>query len=55
MTRLSSGTAPMLATWMVAEAGGAWWPICLYIAGLAVLSLLALSVARTRARRRLAA
>lgn len=49
---LFSGTAPMLATWMVAEAGGAWWPICAYILGLSLLSLAALGVARARARRR---
>ncbi|MBD3689227.1 MHS family MFS transporter [Nanchangia anserum] len=45
-----SGTAPMLAMWMVHEAGGHWWPIPIYIAALAVLSLVGVGAARSRAR-----
>lgn len=46
-----SGTAPMLAMWMVHETGGHWWPIPLYIVALAALSLAGLAVATARTRR----
>lgn len=42
---LFSGTAPMLAVWMVAKANGHWWPIAIYIIALAALSLAGISAA----------
>lgn len=39
------GTAPLIATWMLSEFEGAWWPIAAYLIGLAVLSLVAVSCA----------
>ncbi|MFL1376020.1 MFS transporter [Nocardiopsis protaetiae] len=41
---LAGGTAPLLATWLLARFDGAWWPIASYLVGLAVVSIAAVSV-----------
>lgn len=52
---LAGGTAPLIATWMLATFGGSWTPIAVYFIGLAVIStvsvLLAPAVTRREARR----
>ncbi|MEJ6550703.1 MFS transporter [Corynebacterium sp. USCH3] len=45
------GTAPLIATWMLAEFDDAWWPIASYMIALAVLSLVAVSLAGPVRRR----
>ncbi|MBE3001362.1 MHS family MFS transporter [Nocardiopsis sp. HNM0947] len=42
---LAGGTAPLLATWMLATFDEAWWPIAAYMVGLAVISFAAVSLA----------
>lgn len=42
---LAGGTAPLLATWLLAEFDGAWWPIAGYLIALAVLSFAAVALA----------
>lgn len=39
------GTAPLIATWMLSEFDGAWWPIAVYMIALALLSLIAVACA----------
>ncbi|MDO5747551.1 MAG: MFS transporter [Actinomycetaceae bacterium] len=46
-----SGTAPMVCVYLVEKADDQWWPIPLYIAGLAVLSLVGIVAAFYRGRR----
>ncbi|MFC6316733.1 MFS transporter [Corynebacterium gerontici] len=45
---LFSGTAPMLAVWMVDSSGGHWWPIPVYLAALGLLSLVGVWFASRR-------
>lgn len=41
---LAGGTAPLLATWLLARFDGAWWPIATYLVILAVISFAAVAV-----------
>lgn len=41
---LAGGTAPLLATWLLARFDGAWWPIATYLVVLAVVSFSAVAV-----------
>ncbi|WP_017589344.1 MFS transporter [Nocardiopsis ganjiahuensis] len=41
---LAGGTAPLLATWLLARFDGAWWPIATYLVILAVISFSAVAV-----------
>ncbi|MFI2104548.1 MFS transporter [Isoptericola sp. NPDC019693] len=41
---LAGGTAPLLATWLLARFDGAWWPIAVYMVGLAAVALVAVSL-----------
>ncbi|MFD6134265.1 MFS transporter [Isoptericola sp. NPDC060257] len=41
---LAGGTAPLLATWLLSRFDGAWWPIAVYMVGLAVVALVAVSL-----------
>lgn len=47
-----SGTAPIIAVFLVNEAGNHWWPIPVYIATLALLSLIGVAVAIKRKNNR---
>ncbi|MFJ9553099.1 MFS transporter [Nocardiopsis sp. NPDC101807] len=38
---LAGGTAPLLATWLLARFDGAWWPIAAYLVVLAAISICA--------------
>ena len=40
---LAGGTAPLLATWLLARFDGAWWPIATYLVVLAVISFVAVA------------
>lgn len=46
-----SGTAPMLAVWMVAKAGEHWWPLPVYITCLGVFALLGVTWAWVRSKK----
>ncbi|MFC7876815.1 MFS transporter [Isoptericola sp. NPDC057391] len=41
---LAGGTAPLLATWLLSRFDGAWWPIAVYMVGLAAVALVAVSL-----------
>lgn len=41
---LAGGTAPLIATWMLARFDGAWWPIAAYMMGLAAIAIVAVSL-----------
>ncbi|WP_279403111.1 hypothetical protein [Arthrobacter sp. JCM 19049] len=47
---LAGGTAPLLCTFLLARFDGSWVPIALYIAAIAVLSIIAVSFAPKVAR-----
>lgn len=47
-----SGTAPMIAIWLVAQTDKHWWPIPLYVLALAVLSLIGVAIAVYRKNQR---
>ena len=41
---LAGGTAPLLATWLLARFDGAWWPIAAYLVVLAAVAIAAVSL-----------
>ncbi|CAM3408681.1 MFS transporter [Isoptericola cucumis] len=41
---LAGGTAPLLATWLLARFDGAWWPIAVYLVVLAAVAIAAVSL-----------
>ncbi|GAB3623059.1 MFS transporter [Mariniluteicoccus endophyticus] len=43
---LFSGTAPMIAEWMIKQFHGAWWPVAAYIIGLCAISFVAALLSR---------
>ena len=43
---LAGGTAPLIATWLLASSGGSWTPIAIYLALTSAVSILAVSFAR---------
>ncbi|AFR08396.1 MULTISPECIES: MFS transporter [Nocardiopsis] len=52
---LAGGTAPLLATWLLARFDGAWWPIAAYLVVLAVISFAAVAVSGRVVRKETAA
>jgi MFS family permease len=48
---LAGGTAPLLATWLLAASGGSWWPIAVYLVLTAVISIVAVSLSPRVTRR----
>ncbi len=52
---LAGGTAPLLATWLLARFDGAWWPIASYLVVLAVISFVAVAVSGRVVRKETAA
>lgn len=52
---LAGGTAPLLATWLLARFDGAWWPIATYLVILAVISFAAVAVSGSVVRKETAA
>ncbi|MEU3018874.1 MULTISPECIES: MFS transporter [unclassified Nocardiopsis] len=48
---LAGGTAPLLATWLLARFDGAWWPIATYLVVLAVISFTAVAVSGSVVRK----
>ncbi|MET9795541.1 MFS transporter [Nocardiopsis alba] len=52
---LAGGTAPLLATWLLARFDGAWWPIASYLVVLAVISFAAVAVSGRVVRKETAA
>lgn len=52
---LAGGTAPLLATWLLARFDGAWWPIATYLVILAVISFTAVAVSGSVVRKETAA
>lgn len=48
---LAGGTAPLIATWLLAQYDDAWWPIAVYLMLLAAISLAAVSAAPRVTRR----
>jgi len=52
---LAGGTAPLLATWLLARFDGAWWPIAAYLVVLAAISICAVSLSGRVVRKESAA
>ncbi|GAA1443002.1 MFS transporter [Nocardiopsis tropica] len=52
---LAGGTAPLLATWLLARFDGAWWPIAAYLVVLAAISICAVSLSGRIVRKESAA
>lgn len=52
---LAGGTAPLLATWLLARFDGAWWPIATYLVLLAAISVCAVSLSGRVVRKETAA
>ncbi|GAB3182139.1 MFS transporter [Nesterenkonia halophila] len=48
---LAGGTAPLIATWLLAQFDDAWWPIAVYLGALAAVSLAAVASAPRVTRR----
>lgn len=48
---LAGGTAPLLATWLLARFDGAWWPIATYLVILAVISFSAVAASGSVVRK----
>ncbi|MBR8742376.1 MFS transporter [Nocardiopsis sp. MG754419] len=48
---LAGGTAPLLATWLLARFDGAWWPIAAYLVVLAVISFTAVALSGSVVRK----